>query len=99
MGQDPDAIRQDLAQTRAELGETVDAVGDKADVPSRARETVADKADAAKARVREGRPGGPSRRWLEPPPAPATQPVGRPRGCVMPPPAVGRLSRDPPRSC
>ena len=53
MGQDPDAIRQDLAQTRAEMSETVDAVGDKAEVPSRARETVADKADAATARVRE----------------------------------------------
>ena len=53
MGQDPDAIRQDLAQTRADMGETVDAVGYKADVPSRARETVADKAAAAKSRVRE----------------------------------------------
>ena len=41
MGQDPDAIRQDLAQTRADMGETVDAVGDKADMPSRAREAVA----------------------------------------------------------
>ena len=53
MGQDPDAIRQDLEQTRAEMGETVDAVGYKADVPSRAKERVADKADAAKSRVRE----------------------------------------------
>jgi hypothetical protein len=43
MGQDPDAIRQDLAQTRSEVGETVEAVGDKADVPSRAKETVADR--------------------------------------------------------
>ncbi|MFL6185328.1 MAG: DUF3618 domain-containing protein, partial [Actinomycetes bacterium] len=51
--QDPDAIRQDLAQTRADMGETVDAVGDKADMPSRAKEAVADKADAAKSRVRE----------------------------------------------
>jgi hypothetical protein len=53
MGQDPDAIRQDLAQTRSEMSETVDAVGDKADVPSRAKETVADEAAAAKSRVRE----------------------------------------------
>src|SRR5215203_4104089 len=30
MGQDPDAIRQDLAQTRAEMGETVDGAGDTA---------------------------------------------------------------------
>ena len=35
MGQDPDAIRQDIAQTRAEMSETVEAVGYKADVPSR----------------------------------------------------------------
>jgi hypothetical protein len=40
MGQDPDAIRQELAQTRAEMGETVDAIGYKADVPSRAKEKV-----------------------------------------------------------
>ena len=53
MGQDPDAIRQDLTQTRAEMGETVDAVGDKADVPSRATETVADTAATARSRVRE----------------------------------------------
>jgi hypothetical protein len=43
MGQDPDAIREDIAQTRSEVGETVEAVGDKADVPSRAKETVADR--------------------------------------------------------
>jgi Protein of unknown function (DUF3618) len=54
MGQDPDAIRQDIAQTRAEMGETVEAIGYKADVPSRAKETVAEKADAARSRVREG---------------------------------------------
>jgi hypothetical protein len=53
MGQDPDAIRQDIAQTRDDMGETVEAVGYKADVPSRAKEAVADKADAAKSRVRE----------------------------------------------
>jgi len=53
MGQDPDAIRQDLAQTRDDMGDTVEAVGYKADVPSRAKETVADKADAARSRVRE----------------------------------------------
>jgi uncharacterized protein DUF3618 len=53
VGQDPDAIREDIAQTRAEMGETVDAVGYKADVPSRAEEAVAGKADAARSRVRE----------------------------------------------
>ena len=33
MGQEPDAIRQDIAQTRAEMSDTVEAVGYKADVP------------------------------------------------------------------
>jgi Protein of unknown function (DUF3618) len=51
MGQDPDAIRQDIAQTRAELGETVGAVGYKADVPSRAKDAVSDKVENLKATV------------------------------------------------
>ena len=51
MGQDPDAIRQDIEQTRAEMGETVGAIGYKADVPSRAKEKVADKADAVRSKV------------------------------------------------
>jgi gas vesicle protein len=51
MGQDPDAIRQDIAQTRTELGETVEAVGYKADVPSRAKEAVSNKVDNVKAKV------------------------------------------------
>ena len=53
MGQDPDAIRQDIEQTRAEMSETVEAIGYKADVPSRAREKVSEKVDAAKAKVSE----------------------------------------------
>jgi Protein of unknown function (DUF3618) len=51
MGQDPDAIRQDIEQTRAEMSETVGAVGYKADVPSRAKEAVSDKVDNVKAKV------------------------------------------------
>ena len=51
MGQDPDAIRQDIEQTRAEMSDTVEAIGYKADVPARAREKVSEKVDAAKARV------------------------------------------------
>ena len=53
MGQDPDAIRQDIAATRAEMTDTVEAIGYKADVPSRAREKVSEKVDAARARVSE----------------------------------------------
>jgi hypothetical protein len=51
MGQDPAAIRQDIAQTRAEMSETVEAVGDKADVPSRAKEAVSDKVENMKSKV------------------------------------------------
>jgi Protein of unknown function (DUF3618) len=51
MGQDPDAIRQDIAQTRAEMSETVEAVGYKADVPSRAKEAVSEKVENVKAKV------------------------------------------------
>ena len=51
MGQDPDAIRQDIAQTRSEMSETVEAVGYKADVPSRAKEAVSDKMENVKAKV------------------------------------------------
>jgi gas vesicle protein len=51
MGQDPDAIRQDIEQTRTEMSETVEAVGYKADVPSRAKEAVSDKVDNVKSKV------------------------------------------------
>lgn len=51
MGQDPDAIRQDIEQTRSEMSETVGAVGYKADVPSRAKEAVSDKVENMKSKV------------------------------------------------
>jgi hypothetical protein len=51
VGQDPDAIRQDIEQTRSEMSETVGAVGYKADVPSRAKDKVSDKVDNVKAKV------------------------------------------------
>jgi ElaB/YqjD/DUF883 family membrane-anchored ribosome-binding protein len=51
MGQDPDAIRQDIEQTRAEMTETVEAVGYKADVPSRAKEAVSGKVESVKSKV------------------------------------------------
>jgi predicted butyrate kinase (DUF1464 family) len=53
MGQDPDAILQESEQTRAEMSETVEAIGYKADVPSRAREAVADMADTVRSNVIE----------------------------------------------
>jgi ElaB/YqjD/DUF883 family membrane-anchored ribosome-binding protein len=51
MGQDPDAIRQDIEQTRVEMGETVEAIGYKADVPSRAKEAVSEKVDNVRSKV------------------------------------------------
>jgi gas vesicle protein len=40
MGQDPREIRQDIEETRSQMGDTVEALGYKADVPGRARERV-----------------------------------------------------------
>jgi hypothetical protein len=51
MGQDPDAIRQDIEQTRTDMSETVEAVGYKADVPSRAKDAVSDKVENMKSKV------------------------------------------------
>ena len=51
MGQDPDAIRQDIEQTRTEMSETVEAVGYKADVPSRAKEKVSETVDNMRSKV------------------------------------------------
>jgi hypothetical protein len=51
MGQDPDAIRQDIAQTRTEMSETVEAIGYKADVPARAKDAVSDKVSNVKSAV------------------------------------------------
>jgi gas vesicle protein len=51
MGQDPAAIREQIEQTREHMGETVDALGYKADVPARAKESVAEKVDALKSRI------------------------------------------------
>jgi ElaB/YqjD/DUF883 family membrane-anchored ribosome-binding protein len=59
MAEDPDAIRREIADTREEIAETIDAIEYKADVPSRAgdrvselRETVAGRADSLRASIR-----------------------------------------------
>jgi gas vesicle protein len=51
MGQDPDAIRQEIEQTRSQMGETVEAIGYKTDVKARARDSVNEKTGAVKDRV------------------------------------------------
>jgi gas vesicle protein len=51
MGQDPDLIRREIEETRERMGETVDALGYKADVKSRAKESVTGKVDSLKEKV------------------------------------------------
>jgi gas vesicle protein len=51
MGQDPDLIRKDIEDTRERMGETVDALGYKTDVKSRAKESVTGKVDSVKEKL------------------------------------------------
>jgi hypothetical protein len=48
MGEDPDTIRNEIADTRERMGDTIDALGYKADVKSRAKDNVAGKVDSVK---------------------------------------------------
>jgi tetrahydromethanopterin S-methyltransferase subunit F len=43
VGKDPDDIRREIEETRARMGETVDALGYKADVKARAKESISEK--------------------------------------------------------
>lgn len=45
MGQDPNEIRRDIEQTRAEMTETAGAIGYKADVPARAKDRMTETKD------------------------------------------------------
>ncbi|ADB50498.1 DUF3618 domain-containing protein [Conexibacter woesei] len=51
MGQDPDAIRHEVEQTRERMGETIDALGYKADVKTRTKENISGKVDTVKERL------------------------------------------------
>jgi uncharacterized protein DUF3618 len=51
MGEDTGQIRQDIEETRGRMGETVEALGYKADVPSRAKEAVSGRVDSVKEKV------------------------------------------------
>ena len=51
MGQDPAAIREEIEHTRERMGDTVDALGYKADVPSRAKDSISDKVQGVKAKI------------------------------------------------
>jgi Protein of unknown function (DUF3618) len=45
MGETPDDIREEIEETRARMGDTVEAIGYKADVKSRVKDSVVDKKD------------------------------------------------------
>jgi gas vesicle protein len=51
MGQEPGQIRQDIEQTRAEMGDTVGALAHKTDVKSRVKESFADKKERLRAQM------------------------------------------------
>jgi gas vesicle protein len=51
MGQDPEVIRRDIEDTRERMGETVEALGYKADVPSRAKEAVSGRVTSVKEKI------------------------------------------------
>ena len=52
MGKEPDEIRQEIEDTRARMGDTVEAIGYKADVKSRAKESISEKKDNIVSSVR-----------------------------------------------
>jgi len=51
MGQDPDEIRQGIESTRAEMGDTVEALGHKTDVTGRAKGAVSDRVESVRSKV------------------------------------------------
>jgi len=51
MGQEPEAIRADIERTRDEMGDTVDAIGYKADVKSRAKDKMSETKDRITGKV------------------------------------------------
>src|SRR4051794_12790594 len=51
MSTDPNQIRSDIEQTRSQMGDTVEALGYKADVPTRAKDSVQGKVDSVKSRI------------------------------------------------
>jgi len=48
MGKDPHEIREEIERTRTDMGDTVEALGYKADVKTRTKDNIADKRDRLK---------------------------------------------------
>jgi len=51
MGEDPGQIRQEIEVTRAQMGDTVEALSYKTDVKARAKDSVTDKVAAVRSKV------------------------------------------------
>ncbi|MBV8367581.1 MAG: DUF3618 domain-containing protein [Candidatus Eremiobacteraeota bacterium] len=51
MGQDSNEIRREIEETRARMGETVEALGYKADVPSRVKDAVNERVETVKGTI------------------------------------------------
>jgi gas vesicle protein len=51
VGKEPTEIREEIEQTRTEMGDTVEALGHKADVKGRAKDNITDKRDRLKERI------------------------------------------------
>lgn len=51
MGEDPAAIRQEIERTRERMGETVDALEYKADIPARTKDAISDRVDGVRAKI------------------------------------------------
>jgi hypothetical protein len=60
VGQDTSSIREDIEQTRAEMGDTVEAIGYKTDVKSRAKESVQEKIGGVRERITGVKDSAPS---------------------------------------
>ena len=58
MGQQPEAIRADIERTREEMGDTVEALGYKADVKSRAKDKMSETKDRITGKVSDATPDG-----------------------------------------
>jgi hypothetical protein len=51
MGQDPSEIREELEQTRGQMGETIEAIGYKSDIKARAKDSVSEKVGSVKSKL------------------------------------------------
>ena len=60
MGQEPSQIRQEIEETRAEMGDTVDALAYKTDVKGRMKESISDKRERLVEQIQgtKGKVGG-----------------------------------------